>query len=647
MLRPILPEPATVTAMALRTVAAPRRFLTALAIAGVLPLLTAAPAGAVLAPSPCGTGVLRCATLDVPLDHSGAVAGTVGLNVRRLPAVATGAPTTQAVVALAGGPGQAAVPLTGSFAEALAPLLTDRDLIVFDQRGTGASGPLECTGLLDGPVARCAEHLGPARGSYRTVDSAADIEDLRVAGGYDKLVLYGVSYGTKVALTYAALHPDRVAALVLDSVVPLSGQDALSRQSFGALRRVLGALCANGACRHITASPNADLARLAARLRRHPLRGRIVDPGGGRQSVTLTRYGLWQILLGGDLNPSLRADLPGAMRAALRGDSAPVLRLRARAAGLTGTAQAGDDGVNEVLFTTTRCEETIFPWDRAAAPATRARQAEAAADAVPAAAFKPFDAGFALDASIMSLCVGWPVASPAPADLPALPQVPTLVLAGQADLRTPVEQARAAVAGIGQARIVTVPETGHSTLGSDLGHCASDALAAFAAGQAPPACGTPDTTFRPAPIPPRSLRSVRGATRVARTLNAVDATIADVKRQIVGDAIASGGAVTEGSRTGGLRSGVAIYTSGLITLRKVVYVPGVVVSGFVALRQDAGTTRLLVRGSAAARGSLAIDAAGHLTGELGGHRVGSGARAAGAARGLGLPRFAFPELRAP
>ena len=92
-----------------------------------------------------------------------------------------------------------------------------------------------------GPLVRV--DAGRAR-FYRSVDSAADIEALRVAGGYRKVMLYGVSYGTRVALTYAARHPDRVAALVLDSVVPLDGPDVWSRPSFAAVPRVLRELCA-------------------------------------------------------------------------------------------------------------------------------------------------------------------------------------------------------------------------------------------------------------------------------------------------------------------------------------------------------------------------------------------------------------------
>src|SRR2546426_702926 len=89
-------------------------------------------------------------------------------------------------------------------AAALAAALFTRDLMVSDQRGTGLSGALDCDALhepLDPTeqATRCASQLGARRGFYRTPDSVADIEALRQAAGYDKLVLFGVSYGTKVA----------------------------------------------------------------------------------------------------------------------------------------------------------------------------------------------------------------------------------------------------------------------------------------------------------------------------------------------------------------------------------------------------------------------------------------------------------------
>ncbi len=145
--------------------------------------------------------------------------------------------------------------------------LATRDLVVFDQRGTGTSGPLKCTALSDAtaPISTvipgCAAQIGATRGLYTTDDSVYDIEQLRKALGYSQLVLYGTSYGTKVALRYAAEYPANVAALVLDSTVTPNGPDAFDQSSYQAVPRILSELCASGACPGIP-DPLADLEKV-------------------------------------------------------------------------------------------------------------------------------------------------------------------------------------------------------------------------------------------------------------------------------------------------------------------------------------------------------------------------------------------------
>ena len=98
-----------------------------------------------------------------------------------------------------------------------------------------------------------------------------DIEAIREALGYEKLVLYGTSYGTKVALEYAERYPQYVEALVLDSVVTPEGPETFQLATFQALSRCSASSAPSGACAHITANPLGDVARLDARLRSHPL----------------------------------------------------------------------------------------------------------------------------------------------------------------------------------------------------------------------------------------------------------------------------------------------------------------------------------------------------------------------------------------
>ena len=308
-------------------------------------------AQAQIAWAPCGeSNEFACAHLTVAQDPSGATPGVITLAIRRHRAPIGG--ENDAVVALAGGPGQAALPFAEQFAKLLGPVIDTRDLIVFDQRGTGQSQPLSChrfeAPAAHGPqgrvIARCADQLGPARAFYTTADTVADIEAIRAAGGYEKLVLYGTSYGTKVAERYAQTYPSDVEALVLDSVVPPNGPDPLNRATFAAIPRILHQLCARRACAQITTSPVADLARVLARIRRAPLHGRWIDGNGHSHRVRISSDELLEILLEGDLEPTLRAELPAAIRSAANGDTAALARLLQRAQsseGSEGESEAG------------------------------------------------------------------------------------------------------------------------------------------------------------------------------------------------------------------------------------------------------------------------------------------------------------------
>ena len=120
--------------------------------------------------------------------------GTITLALRRHRAPV--GESKDAVIALAGGPGQSAIPFIGEFGQILGPIASTRDVIAFDQRGTGLSHPLSCPAFehLRGggsptAVAICAGQIGETRGLYTTADTVADIEAIRQAGGYEKLVL--------------------------------------------------------------------------------------------------------------------------------------------------------------------------------------------------------------------------------------------------------------------------------------------------------------------------------------------------------------------------------------------------------------------------------------------------------------------------
>jgi pimeloyl-ACP methyl ester carboxylesterase len=598
--------------------------------------LAASSARAQIAWAPCGeSNDYACGHLTVPIDPSGVTPGVITLAIRRHRAPV--GEDKDAVIALAGGPGQPALPLAEQFTKLLGPIISTRDLIVFDQRGVGLSHPLSChrfeqplgNGPLGPAIAQCADQLGPTRTFYTTAQSVADIEAIRQAGGYQKLVLYGTSYGTKVAERYAQAYPSHVEALVLDSVVPPNGPDPLNRATFAAVPRILHQLCARRACAKITHSPVGDLAKVVARANRKALRGRWIDGHGHAHRVAISSDELFEVLLAGDLEPTLRAEFPAAIRSAANGDTAPLARLLERAQSdeeAEAEAESSGEHFDTPLYYTTSCEEELFPWNRAATPATRLAEARAQINALPASTIAPFAANDVLEISDMPACAFWPYTTPAPTPVQApFPAVPTLVLSGADDLRTPTANAREVAAELPGSHLLVVPNVGHSVLGSDPSGCASKALQALFAPAPIKACAADavqSSLLALTPLAPARLSDVAPAKgysgRAGRTLNAVMLTLADFLRQAALQAL--GGLATGNLtlltevRVGGLRAGWAGLLNGDIVLDGYSYVPGVSVSG----RITASETVLRVGGGAAARGTLRVGQHGRLNGELGG-----------------------------
>jgi pimeloyl-ACP methyl ester carboxylesterase len=580
---------------------------------------------------PCARGSeVECAQLPVPIDRAGAVPGSLNLHVERLKSRGT---RQGALIALAGGPGEAATPYLVDWAGTFFSGWRNRDLVVFDQRGTGRSGVLRCPQLRV-PVTRtpvgeaeraaaCAQTLGARRAFYTTRDSVEDIEAVRQAIGVERIALFGVSYGTKVALAYAAKYPQRVERLVLDSVVEPTAPGAFSEESIAAMPRVLRTLCAKD-CADITPDPVADIAALVQRIRtRGFVYGDLVSAKGRTHRARIGTVRLLDLLYAGDFDPTLRAHVPAAVRSALTGDTAPLLRLALRAD--RGSGPVPSEYLSDALYAATVCEEGPLPWDRTTPPAARLASAEAALRAIPATSLTPFDRTTVLFASpTLQLCSRWPSAPVAPVlqDGP-FPAVPALVLSGEDDLRTPLESARRIVARIPGATLISVPEMGHSVLSGFPRSCGLRAADDFGSGPPLRRCPPRRREFPPVPIAPRSLSAVspesglRG--RPGRTLSAVALTLVDVLDQVFSAALLAS-PDQDVINVGGLRAGFARAGVRTLAFHNVQYVPGVSVSGTLHMtRQPHGVLR--VSGRSAARGRLVFRRNGTVTGRLGGRRV--------------------------
>lgn len=193
---------------------------------------------------PDGYGA-SCGFLVVPQDRENPDGMQTRIHVAIFSSLST-SPAPDPVVYLEGGPGGHALEaLEFSFDDRFASFLKRRDLIVFDQRGVGFSTPsLACPEiraldieLLDdvlepeeytlreiGALEACRDRLvagGVDLTQYNSKTNAQDVADLRVALGIDEWNLYGISYGTRLALTVMRDDPTGVRSVILDSTVPL------------------------------------------------------------------------------------------------------------------------------------------------------------------------------------------------------------------------------------------------------------------------------------------------------------------------------------------------------------------------------------------------------------------------------------------
>jgi len=136
------------------------------------------------------------------------------------------------VVYLEGGPGGSGLSVVATEPFVFEHILSQRDLVLIDQRGTGYSDPwLVCPEDIEATVEEALESLRTCRetwqgrgvdlGQYNTRQNASDIERVRAALGYAEWNVYGISYGSRLALTVLRDYPEHVRALMIDGVLPL------------------------------------------------------------------------------------------------------------------------------------------------------------------------------------------------------------------------------------------------------------------------------------------------------------------------------------------------------------------------------------------------------------------------------------------
>lgn len=381
--------------------------------------------------------------------------------VLRLPIVRIAAlnpePGLAPVLFMPGGPGTgdlSAARFPGAY-----PWTENRDLIVMGRRGARTAQPsLQCPEIgpalaaigdsaqaqLFASLDACRTQLeaqGVVLEAYNSDASASDIEALRQVLGEDQLALFALSYGTRLALTYARDYPGRVEAMVLDSPLPHSAKydDAYPANVEAALRRVAGLCAADQACAQ--AYPDLEQ-RFFAAVAEAPLScadSKTAPPCQRRLATAAPLFSAEDI-----------ARAPQRMAQAALGVTA---------GGPSGGVSDFDWGVRLSVW----CSEALPFSQRASGPL------EAGFGGLDGAVFQP------------ATCERWGVdPRPAASVAPTRSDVPTLILAGQFDVFTPPTWGIEAAQTLSRSRVITLRGGFHTeTTNWDGDGCAMSLAAAF------------------------------------------------------------------------------------------------------------------------------------------------------------------------
>ena len=276
------------------------------------PVRTPEPAPARLVLTPCGPAerqrAAMCGQHEVFEDREARAGRRIALHVVVLPAESA-PPAPDPVFFLAGGPAQGATDFPhNADAGPLAALRRERDLVFVDQRGTGKSHRLPCqlrhergtvqdyfTDLFPPELVRaCRQELERVADltKYTTPIAMADLDEVRASLGYERINIYGLSYGTLAAREYLRQHPTRVRTLTLAGVstpeVRLPLQFAKGTQT--AIDALVRDCAADDRCRGAVPDLAGDLATILRVFEQGPVQFELPHPRHKiRQPVILSR----------------------------------------------------------------------------------------------------------------------------------------------------------------------------------------------------------------------------------------------------------------------------------------------------------------------------------------------------------------------
>lgn len=435
-----------------------------------------------------------CGFLSVPENRADPASRLIQLAVAIVRSPSPD-PQPDPIVYLEGGPGGSPLRrFPNNYSSRYLHLLqADRDLILIDQRGTGYSQPaLDCPEYqavsldsLDGQIRdrtlsasalsalrtdaliACGQMLAASHdlNGYTSAQSAADIEDLRVALGIEQVNLWGISYGTRLALTILRDYPASVRSAVLDSVYPLDANLYLNIAASmdQALERLFAACAADAGCALAYPQLRTIFYETVAALDREPaLVDAVYAASNTRYDDTRMDGGLFISVIFQLLYDS-RA-LPYLPRLIVDAYNQNYDSYRT----LLGAIIAQQSQISTGMNIAVQCQDEIL--------FSRPGQIEAMWQAFPL--LRPYATSSLVTESLFDVCAAFRAQAPAALEnQPVASSVPTLLFSGTFDPITPPVWGAQAAQSLTAATLIELPATGHGATATR--GCAQDMMLRF------------------------------------------------------------------------------------------------------------------------------------------------------------------------
>ena len=421
---------------------------------------------------PAADEELLCGKLTVFENREKRTGRTIDLNVVVLPALDP-KNKEEPVFDLAGGPGAASTDGASFYAKEGKEYRRHRDIVLVDQRGTGKSNGLKAEPDHKSPqdyltemypvdyVKRLRQTLEPRADltQYTTSIAMDDLDDVRSWLGYDRINLFGLSYGTRAALVYLRQHPDRVRTVTLMGVAPTDLKMPLyhAQAAARALDLLLKECEADAQCHEAFPQIRQDWESVLAQLGREPPRVQYSPPDKSAPVTVEIQRDIFAekvrtMMYGED---SARR-IPLIVHRAAAGDFGPFLQ-EAIKPGIP-------DFIADGMYLSVTCAEDVPFIDQAEAAKLNAGN--------PFGNYRVFQQTRA--------CGMWPRGKVA-ADFqePVSSNVPVLIFSGKLDPVTPPERGAEAAKHLPNSRLVIIPHGGHTLDGLTPADCVDRLILQF------------------------------------------------------------------------------------------------------------------------------------------------------------------------